>query len=181
MELTIDVSDSCVKKIKALTRLKGMDADEIETYLSDGLESVVMVSICDELGMEPTELYIGSSPANVRLMHKNPTAEMISQPKSEQENTQAEIYNENQHVLSSESDDVPEEVKETEDPQFSFVDPSTDALNTANIENDDDLLDGSLLGGDAIDDDDEPIVARKATKARDAFTTPKVKISDATY
>jgi len=177
MELTINVNDSCVKKIKALQRLKTMDADELEMFLADGLEGVITASIFEELGMEVEDLAFSKISSS-----STDASPKLEKPTNTQEKIQAESYDENQHHLSSEQDESEEEEeKESPESDFSFVEKNINNALSASSLTDDDLVEEAMDLGDADDDEAPVVTSRGAKKARPVFTKPMVKVSDATF
>jgi hypothetical protein len=180
MELTINVNDSCVKKIKALQRLKTMDADELEMFLADGLEGVITASIFEELGMEIEELSFNK----ISSASTDDTPILPKRPSGRSETVQAEAHDENQHTLSSEQDDDEETVVDNvggAQSEFSFVDQNIQSAVSGMQLSDDDLADEAMDIGDADDEDEPSIAMPKARKASDRFTKPRIKVQDATY
>jgi NACalpha-BTF3-like transcription factor len=180
MELTINVNDSCVKKIKALQRLKTMDADELEMFLAEGLEGVITASIFEELGMEVEDLSF-----NKIATHSSNEAPRVSRPSNKKEEIESQSYDENQHSLSSDVDETEEEPEEKQpnkkEDDFSFVEQNINNALSASALSDEDLVDESMDLGDSGDDDEPVVTSTKAKRARTAFTKPMVRVSDATY
>jgi hypothetical protein len=185
MELTLTLNDSCEKKITALARLKQMNADELEMFLAEGLESVLTVSIFDELGMSAEDIGLSRPTQSV------PSGISFKKQASKQEETQEEVFDQNQHNLSSESDDE-ETSEETEEPKkkakqdpdsefdFSFVESNIKNAISSDSVDDDQLADDALAIGDN-GDDDEPVLQQRARNAVSRFTKPKARVLDATY
>lgn len=175
-ELTLNIGISCVKKMRALKRLRQMTDEEVETFLVDGIEGVLSAVIFEELGMDLDDLTFGKIASA-----SSDAAPRVAAPSNKQEEAQAETYGENQHTLSSEVDeDTEPKAEEPEQTDFSFVEQNIQNALSASSMSDDDLADQAMDVGDP-DDEDEPVVAQKARKARSKFDKPAVRVSDATY